>query len=178
MTKKKTTRELLGEYIDAEIDAQYSKDNVELTNAMVKMENVKNNIKKKVDGIDYFMVELNRREHLIDAEIEALKDEETRLKVRRKAVEGLKKYFNQQLLPMVISELGDKNGVYETDTARYKMFETWGPIVVQDEEEVPSDFKIVKMSESIDKKKAREVLKNGNKVPGLFMEKIKRVRRS
>lgn len=37
-----------------------------------------------MDGIDYFMVELSRREHLIEAEIEAIKIEQTRLRVRKK----------------------------------------------------------------------------------------------
>lgn len=176
---KQTTRELLGEYIDLEIEGEYSNgDDNDVAEVAKQLETVRGKISRKVDGIDYFMTDLNRREHLIDAEIEALKEEEQRLRVRRRAVESLKRYFNTHLLPMVISELGDDNGVYETDTARYKMFETWGPVIVYDESEVPDDFKVVKMTESIDKKKAREVMKEGNKVPGMHMDKVKRIRRS
>tara|TARA_R100000656_G_scaffold98756_1_gene71658 strand:+ start:1957 stop:2538 length:582 start_codon:yes stop_codon:yes gene_type:complete len=176
---KQTTRELLGEYIDLEIEGEYSNGTEnDVAEVAQQLDAVRNKISRKVDGIDYFMTDLNRREHLIDAEIEALKEEEQRLRVRRRAVESLKRYFNNHLLPMVISELGDENGVYETDTARYKMFETWGPVVVLDESDVPDDFKVVKMTEAIDKKKAREVLKEGNKVPGLHMDKVKRIRRS
>ena len=91
--------------------------------------------------------------------------------------ESLKKYFNGVLIPMVVDEVGI-NGVYETDTARYKLYETWGPVVVMDEEEVPDDFKKVVMTESIDKKKARETLSKGAKIPGLHIEKVKRVKRS
>ena len=79
---------------------------------------------------------------------------------------------------MIVEELGDENGVYETDTARYKMFETWGPTLILDEEAVPDDFKKVTYTESVDKKKAKKVLQTGAKIPGLALTKVKRVRRS
>jgi|TARA_R110000824_G_scaffold380822_3_gene573338 hypothetical protein len=175
---KKTTKELLGEYIDLEIQAQYTTEDEDVGEMLSKIDAVRGTIRKKVDGIDYFMVELSRREHLIDAEIEALKTEETRLKVRRKAVQSLKDYFNTSLIPMVVEELGDENGVFETDTARYKLYETWGPTIVLDEDEVPDDFKKVTMTESIDKIKAKKILTTGAKVPGLTINRIKRIRRS
>tara|TARA_R100001244_G_C5157362_1_gene130550 strand:+ start:717 stop:1253 length:537 start_codon:yes stop_codon:yes gene_type:complete len=177
--RKQTTRELVGEYIDLEIQAEYASDD-EILDITDKLDTLKGTIKRKVDGIDYFMVELDRKLHLIDAEVEAIKKEETRLRVRRRATESLKKYFNGVLIPMVVEEVGI-NGVYETDTARYKLFEAWGPVVVLNEEEVPDDFKRVVMTESIDKKKAREVLTNssrGTRIPGLHIEKVKRVKRS
>ena len=46
------------------------------------------------------------------------------------------------------------------------------------EEDVPNDFKKVVMTESVDKKKARDILSKGNQIPGLHIEKVKRVRRS
>ena len=79
---------------------------------------------------------------------------------------------------MIVEELGDDNGVYETDTARYKLYETWGPTVVLDEEAVPNDFKKVIMTEAVDKVKAKKVLQTGAKIPGLTLTKVKRVRRS
>ena len=176
MKVKKTARELLGDYIDLEIEVDSPDPDLEVL--LPQMDKVKGLIKKKVDGIDHFMMELSRREHLIDAEIEALKSEETRLKVRRKAVQNLKDYFNGSLIPMIVEELGDDDGVYETDTARYKLYETWGPTLVLEEAAVPDDFKRVTMVESIDKKKAKEVLKTGAKIPGLTLTKVKRVRRS
>ncbi len=174
--KKQTTRELVGEYIDLEIQAEHASAE-EIINISDKLDTLKGTIKRKVDGIDYFMVELDRKLHLIDAEVESIKKEEARLRVRRRATESLKKYFNGVLIPMVVDEVGI-NGVYETDTARYKLYETWGPVVVMDEEEVPDDFKKVVMTESIDKKKARETLSKGAKIPGLHIEKVKRVKRS
>ena len=87
-----------------------------------------------MDGIDYFMVDIYRKMHLIDAEVEALTKEIQRLKTRRRATNSLKDYFNKTLIPMVVEELGDDNGVYETDTARYKLYETFGPVAVVDED--------------------------------------------
>ena len=174
--KKQTTRELVGEYIDLEIQAEHASAE-EIINISDKLDTLKGTIKRKVDGIDYFMVELDRKLHLIDAEVESIKKEEARLRVRRRATESLKQYFNGVLIPMVVEEVGI-NGVYETDTARYKLFETWGPVVVVNEEDVPNDFKKVVMTESVDKKKARDILSKGNQIPGLHIEKVKRVRRS
>jgi len=176
--KKRTTKELLGDYIDLEIQAEYKTNTSDVTLILSSMEEVKTQIKRKVDGIDHFMLELSRREYLIDAEIEAIKVEETRLKVRRKAVQSLKDYFNGSLIPMIVEELGDENGVYETDTARYKLYETWGPVVIINEDEIPDDFKKVIMTETVDKKKARDVLTQGATVPGFAISKVKRIRRS
>ena len=50
--------------------------------------------------------------------------------------------------------------------------------IVLDEDEVPDDFKKVTMTESIDKMKAKKILTTGAKVPGLAINKIKRIRRS
>ena len=112
------------------------------------------------------------------AEVEAYNAEIQRLKLRRKATMSLKDYFNKTLIPMVVEELGDDNGVYETNTARYKLYETFGPAAVTDETIVPDEYKVVKMVESIDKKKARAELTKGVDIPGFHIEKVKRVRRS
>ena len=102
---KKTTRELIGDYIDLDIERQMVTDNEEQLEVEAQLQKVQGQIRKKVDGIDHFMLELSRREHLIDAEIEAIKSEQSRLRVRKKAVEGMKDYFNKQLLPMIVDEL-------------------------------------------------------------------------
>ena len=173
-----TTKELLGEYIDAEVELQIADTNEELLDAEAKVQGIAGLIRRKADGIDHFMLELSKREHLIDAEIEAIKGEIRRLQVRRKAVESTKKYLNGVLIPLIVEELGDDNGVYETNTARYKLYETFGPVVVTDEDSIPDDFKVMKYTESIDKKKARTHLTNGEKIPGFYIEKIKRIKRS
>ena len=79
---------------------------------------------------------------------------------------------------MVVNELGDENGVYETGTARYKLYETYGPVVVVDEKQIPDEYKVMEYVEKVDKKTARKDLTKGVAIPGFHIEKVKRVRRS
>lgn len=181
MKNKRTSKELLGDLIDSELYLETNAGiaaNEDLLMVEADVTRIQKDIRKKVDGIDHFMVELSRREHLIDAEIEAMKAEEQRLKVRRKAVERTKEFFTKNLLPMIVDELGDDDGVYETDTARYKMFETYGPVAIIDEERIPDEYKVMEYVEKINKKKARQDLTRGEDIPGFHIEKVKRVRRS
>jgi len=80
-----TTKELVGELIDvnqqietleqgSDIDMEQHKSLEEAKMTLHK------EVKNKIQNVDYFMVELNKKEHLIDAEVEALKDEIDRLK--------------------------------------------------------------------------------------------------
>ena len=48
-----------------------------------------------------FMLYINRREHVVDANIEAMKEEIDRLQARKKALEQSKKFFNKFLLPII-----------------------------------------------------------------------------
>jgi hypothetical protein len=117
----------------------------------------------------------------MDASIEALKEEEDRLKTRRRALSRTKDWFNQKLLPFVIEKLGDEDGIWETDIARYKLYETYGEVKV-DQSLVDDKYKKVEVRESIDKSKARKdamnAHKNGKLIKGLSIERLKRVRRS
>lgn len=173
---KKTTKELVGDFIDLDIQLQYA-DEEESKVLSSALEVTKKNISRKLDGIDHFMLDIDRKQHLIDAEIEALKKEQQRLSVRRKATESLKKYFNETLIPMVVQEVGT-DGVYETDTARYKLYETYGPVAIVDEELVPDEYKLIKETKVIDKKAIRKKLTKGETINGTFIGKVKRVRRS
>jgi len=176
MAVNRTTRELIGDYIDLDMQLQSENENdsLDITNAI---EETKKDISTKVDGIDHFMVDIDRKQHLIDAEIEALKKEQLRLSVRRKATESLKKYFNETLIPMIIEQLGT-DGVYETDTARYKLYETFGPVAIVDEKKIPEEYQVLVESWRIDKIAMRKELTAGVDIPGAFIQKVKRVRRS
>jgi len=79
---------------------------------------------------------------------------------------------------MIVDELGDENGVYETNTARYKLYETYGPVIVTNEKHIPDEYKIMEYIEKVDKKTARKDLTAGEEIPGFHIEKVKRVRRS
>ena len=117
-----------------------------------------------------------------DKEIEALKDEVERLKNKRKGLERTKDYFNKQLLPAVILEVGNDDGVYETNTARYKLYETFGPVII-DAHMLSDDFKKVEIVEKLDKVKARKAAISAfnagqDMPPGIDINKIKRVKRT
>lgn len=173
---------MIGELIDVEqelsiVDSEERQE--ELQQEQTKLQT---QVKQKVQNIDHFMVELNKREHLVDAEIEALKDEITRLKSRRKGLENTRDFFNKKLLPAVIQEVGSEEGVYETATARYKLYETFGPVDV-DPHVISDEFKKVEILEKLDKVKARKAAISAfnageDMPPGIDIAKVKRVKRT
>lgn len=178
-----TTKELIGELIDTELNLMLEEDPEEKEVLETQLANVHTQIRNKVEKLDHFLVEVNRKESLIDAEIETYKDEIERLKNRKAAAEKTKSFFNSVLLPLVIEEVGDDNGVWQTDTARYKLYETYGPLVIEDTELVDDKYKNVEIVEKLDKKAARADAmaadKAGQPIPaGMRINKIKRVRRS
>ena len=184
MSKKPTTTDLIGSLIDLQID----RDNQELmapddTGALALIDDaideVKNAISKKTSGIDHFIVEMNKNTNLIDAEIKTHMDEVKRLRGRKNAIKRTEDYFNKDLLPMIIDTCGN-DGVFQTDTTRYKLYETWGPIEITDEDAINDNYKRYKVE--IDKKAARkaaiEAAEDGMGIAGFQISKVKRVRRS
>ena len=182
-----TTKELVGELIDVNQEIEYLEKLPELDmDSLKRLEEQRvtlhQQVKNKLDNVDYFMVELNKREHLIDAEVEALKDEINRLKSRRRGLEKTMDSFNKTLLPAVILEIGNEDGVYETNTARYKLYETYGGVEI-DSHVVSDAFKRVHFIEKLDKVKARKAAisahKAGDDMPeGINISRVKRVKRT
>ena len=182
MVINKSTTELIGELIDVEQELAITEDSERKDELEEEQTKLQTQVKHKVQNIDYFMVELNKREHLVDAEVEALKDEIHRLKTRRKGLERTKDFFNKKLLPAVIQEVGNENGVYETATSRYKLYETFGPVEV-DAHTISNDYKKVEIVEKLDKVKARksaiDAFKAGQEMPpGIDINLVKRVKRT
>ena len=184
MATKLTTRDLIGALIDLQIE----RDNQELfdpenTDELKKLDGqiteVKSMISNKASGIDFMIVEMNKHTNLIDAEISTLMDEVKRLRNRKKSIQRTEDYFNKDLLPMIIETAGN-DGVFKTDTSKYTMYETWGPLQVIDEEAINDNFKRYKVE--IDKKGARkaaiEAAENGMGIAGFKIVKAKRIRRS
>tara|TARA_R100001594_G_scaffold8446_9_gene21801 strand:+ start:4006 stop:4530 length:525 start_codon:yes stop_codon:yes gene_type:complete len=172
--------------IDLEQDLEYYENNAQDLDAQVSIADVeqkiiavKKQIANKTDGIDYFMVEMGRQSSLIDAEIASLTTEVARLRNKKKSIKKTEDYFNKELIPMIIETAGN-DGVFKTDTAKYKLYETWGPIEVIDEEAIPNAYKRAKIE--VDKKGARkaviEAAENGMGIAGFSIKKVKRVRRS
>jgi len=182
MVVNRSTTDLIGELIEVEQELAITQDSERHDELQEQQTKLQTQVKHKIQNIDYFMVELNKREHLVDAEIEALKDEIERLKTRRKGLERTQTFFNKQLLPAVIEEVGNEDGVYETATSRYKLYETFGPVEI-DAHTISNDFKKVEIVEKLDKVKARkaaiDAFKAGQDMPpGIDIGKVKRVKRT
>jgi len=188
MLAKRTTRDIVGDYIDNENRMEYlvkSKDHLDKDD-ITRYDEVKTELQKevriKIKRVDSVVLEVKRKEHLIDAEVDALKEEIERLKMRRRSIGKFKDFVNKFLLPMVIEEVGNADGVWETDIARYKLYETYGSVDV-DTTTVSKDFIKVEIKESIDRVKARNAAisadRAGKSMPeGIQIRKVKRVRRS
>jgi len=182
-----TTRELVGELINVNQQLEHMEQETDIDMEQHKsLEEAKmtlhREVRTKIQNVDYFMLELSKKEYSIDAELEALKDEISRLKSRRRGLDKTKDYFNKQLLPSVIMEIGNSDGVYETNTARYKLYETFGPVEIEFHS-ISDDFKKVEIVQKLDKAKARKAAIsafNANKeMPdGIRIKKVKRVKRS
>jgi len=195
MSNKPTTRDLIGTLIDLQID----KDNLDLQMSSVSectkeqsdawdneekrlnssIATIKKEIANKTSAIDHFIVEMNRNKDLINAEIQSYQDEVKRLRGRKSSIQRTEDYFNKELLPMIISTVGN-DGVFKTDTTRYKMYETWGPLEITDEDAINDNYKRYKVE--VDKKRARQdaikAAEDGMGIAGFKLEKVKRIRRS
>jgi len=184
---KLTSRELVSTLIELELDRKFLEQTqgddpgfVEeikpIDEAIIK---IKKEMTNKVSGLDHMILEMSKRKDLIDAEIGSLMKEVTRLRRRKDAIKRTEDYFNKNLLPMIIETAGN-DGILETKTTRYKLYQTWGPIEIIDEDEVPDNYKRYKVE--IDKKGARkeiiEAAENGQGIRGFKIEKVKRIRRS
>jgi len=173
-----TTRDLINNFVDLEIEMEFADEN-DQESIQTDLVAVRSQISKKAENLDRYIVEVKRQESLIKAEIDNLMDEVKRLRGRKKAVERTEDYFNKVLLPMIVKTLGE-DGVYRTDTTRYKLYQTYGPVEVTNEDLVPDEYKRVKLE--IDKKSAKAALilakENGLGIAGLDIHKVDRIRRS
>ena len=184
MANKVTTRDLIGVLIDQQCDRDMQAliapdDAAALIPFDKAIQEIKNQISRKASGMDYMIVEMNKNLNVLDAEIATHMDEVKRLRNRKASIKRTEDFFNKELLPMIIESAGN-DGVFKTETTRYKMYETWGPIEIIDEEAIPDNYKRYKVE--IDKKTARkamiEAAEDGLGISGFKIEKVKRVRRS
>lgn len=175
-----TTKEIIGDYIDLQVDLMLAEDNEEQLMIEEKISETQTMMKKKVDNIDRFVVSIETKGSLIEAEIDSLKKEINRLKNRKQACSNLKDFLNKQLLPAVVREMGN-DGVFETNTSKYTLYKSYGKVEV--DQELAKDYVNIKMEQVVDKKRARkdaiEAAKKGEELPaGLSIEKVDRIRRT
>ena len=175
-----TTRELISDLIEIESQIEYADDDdkQELGEGLVL---VKKSIERKMENLDIFDFELNRKEAILDAEIQSYIKEIERLKAKKLKIGKIKLFFDSVLIPMVIKEVG-KDNKYETTKKRYTLYKTYGKLEIDPNALLPNKYKKMKMEQYIDKKEARkdaiEADKKGKTIPGLTVKKVERVRKS
>jgi|TARA_R100000750_G_C2338491_1_gene93136 hypothetical protein len=171
---------LIGDYMQLVHEHEANSDDVAYTDTL---EAVQGQIKKKIEDIDVFSLEVKRKEFFIDAEIEALAEEIQRLKSRKRAIGRFKQFMENMILPWAIKKFGNGK-VWETSYARYTMYEAYGELDVHVPlEKVPDDYKKVEIKEGVNRSLARKdsmaAQKDGK--DGLSwcrVKKITKVRRS
>jgi len=174
-----TTKELISDIIDLEVDKEFcdESEDKEIENRLVI---ARQELTQKVDNLDWFITDLARRKGAVSGEIDALKSEVARLTRKKKAVDKVKTFVSDTLLPMVVKTMGN-NGLFETETARYKLYEIYGPVEV-DMENCHKDFVkteiLVKPDKALARKAAIEADKTGVHIDGLSIEKKEKVRRT
>ena len=186
--KRQTAKEIVGEYMDVIMDLAITDHNEpENQEVILKLEKQRDTLqvkmKDKVQSIDFFSQNIKERDYLLSAEIEAHKDEVERLRNRQRALTATSDYLNKVLLPLIIEEIGDENGVLETNTARYKLYETYGSVIITDQSALADAFIKTEIVQKVDKAKLRKVCMRTAREGGIFpsgatITKVKRVKRS
>ena len=148
LAKKQSITALIGDYMELIHEHEHKLDDVAYTDTL---EAVKKQIKKKIEDIDVFSVEIKRKEFFIDAEIEALTEEVQRLKSRKRAIGRFKQFMETMILPWAINKFGNGK-VWESSFARYTMYEAYGELDVHVPlEKVPDDYKKVEIKEGVNR---------------------------
>ena len=177
---KQTTKKLLNDLLSMETEIETGllpKD----SKTKKKLTTIRNSLQKKMQDIDSFQLELKTMEEVLKAEMKVHQEEMQRIASKVKKALQVRAFFDTQLIPRIIKEAGDADGVYQTKTARYTLYETYGGVEI-DEENCPPKYKKAKVEHYIDEKQAREDAieadKNGKTIQGLRIRRAERVRKS
>ena len=178
-----TTRELISNIIDIEmsmITCEEDIESLEYEELANELSQAHKELGNKVESLDWFVMELDRRKGAVSGEKDALMKEIRRMRKREKAIENVKKYVNNTLMPMIVKTMGN-DGLLETDTARYKLYNSYSPVEV-DMQNCDDAFIKTEIVKKADKVKARaeaiKALKEGYEIPGVSIKTVEKVRRS
>ena len=135
----------------------------------------------KAENIDNFVVSLEGRGNVIEAEIQTLKTEIKRMQTRKKAILNIKKYLTDIILPLIVETFGN-NGFYETNKSRYKLIKSFGKVNIDEtNENAKKTYLKAKIEDFWDKAQARKdimaAFKNGKQIEGVSIKQITKVRR-
>lgn len=178
-----TTKDLISNIIDIEMSMIMCEDDVEsleYEELALSLTQAQKELSNKVESLDWFVTELDRKKGAVSGEKEALMKEISRMRRREKAIDNVKKYVNNVLMPMIVKTMGN-DGLLETDTARYKLYNSYSSVEV-DMQNCDDAFIKTEIVQKADKVKARaeaiKADKEGYEIPGITISKIEKVRRS
>ena len=99
MKEKKTTLELIDEYIDADLDLQMNEDYDEIMVIKKKMNELASDIKEKQLNIKEVMVKRKTDEAIVKAEMDVHRDFIAKLNRRKKAINNVYDFLQKLLMP-------------------------------------------------------------------------------
>ncbi len=138
----------------------HSEDEAETENIGHQLMAVDENIKLKVDNVVRFVRSL-------EADCEAIKQEEARLKQRRQALERKRDGLGEYLKGYVKTA---HDGKVKGNTFEIAIRKTPAKLIVDDENKVPMDFIKIKEEKSIDKVALKNHLKLIGHIDGVRLE--------
>jgi hypothetical protein len=179
---QQSTEQLLDQLLSLNLDILYGDDSEETHYALMDAKGeLVDLLKTKTDNIDTVVEMTDRRIGALKGEYEVMQEELKRMSKRIKAAEIHKRYLGETLLPAIIYAIGTEDGRLVTKRAKYKMYETFGPVVI-DELFLNDEYYKTTTTKMVDKKKAREAAKAAwnekTTIPGALITKVTRVKRS
>ena len=178
MKEKKTTLELIDEYIDADLDLQMNEDYDEIMVIKKKMNELASDIKEKQLNIKEVMVKRKTDEAIVNAEMDVHRDFIAKSNRRKKATNNAYDFL-QKLLITTVENVGEKVAedkfTFENNGHKFTVYQTHGSLEILEEDKVPEDFKHIIVQ--LDKAGLRKhVCMNDGDVGYAIVPKVKRLK--
>ena len=183
MKEKKTTLELIDEYIDTDLDLQMTEGTgpaleAERIAIRGKLNELATAIREKQLNIKQVMVKRKTDEAVIKAEMDVHRDFIAKLNRRKKAINNVYDFL-QNLLITTVENVGEKVGedkfTFENNGHKFTVFQTHGSLEILEEDKVPEDFKHIIVQ--LDKAGLRKhVCMNNGDVGYAVVPKVKRLK--
>ena len=176
-----TTRELVEEFENVEIQILLSCGNEEKLTELAKLKNdLVVILSKKTEKIDDFILFLDSEVEAFLARKAVLDKEMKRITAHIKRRKKTKETLNDEIIPVIIDTIGHE-GKLKTQTTTYTKYEAWAS-AEYDEEKIPEEYKSVKYVPSVNVAKLRKdtiaAQKEGKTVKGCSVPMVYRIRRS
>ena len=137
-------------------------------------------MEQKVDNIDDFMLDLDKQQALIQAELDVINKEAERLRRKRTSIEKTQSYFDKNLLPRIIERFGNGHE-YKTDTRTYRFATKHSKLIVDDPALIAEEY-LIPQPPKVDGRKARadaiKACKEGLEIAGFHVYEERYVKKS